>query len=72
MPSDVVTVVSSEIIPATPFSPTYSPEYDNYHDAKQRKISPQDNFYDPNHGRLDEPVEGMLDNVGEDDLPIED
>lgn len=67
-----VPMVSGEVVdvavgPTTAFSPTYSPEYDNYHEAKQKVYSPQDNFYDPNGGKLDEPVEGMLDNVGEDE-----
>ncbi len=67
-----VPMVSGEVVdvavgPTTAFSPTYSPEYDNYHEAKQKVYSPQDNFYDPNNGKLDEPVEGMLDNVGEDE-----
>jgi hypothetical protein len=60
-------VVDVDVGPTTAFSPTYSPEYDNYHEAKQKVYSPQDNFYDPNNGKLDEPVEGMLDNVGEDE-----
>lgn len=69
---EVVPMVSGEVVdvavgPTTAFSPTYSPEYDNYHEAKQKVYSPQDNFYDPNGGKLDEPVEGMLDNVGEDE-----
>lgn len=60
-------VVDVDVGPTTQFSRTYSPEYDNYHEAKQKVYSPQDNFYDPNNGKLDEPVEGMLDNVGEDE-----
>lgn len=64
-----VSGVREEKLPISPnpLSPTYNADYDNFHDAKPRKISPLDNFYDPNNGKLDEPVEGMLDNVGEDE-----
>lgn len=64
-----VSGVREEKLPISPnpLSPTYNADYDNFHDAKPRNISPLDNFYDHNNGKLDEPTEGPLDNVGEDE-----
>lgn len=67
-----VSGVREEKLPITPnpISPTYDANYDNFHDAKGKKKTSRsalDTYFDPNNGRLDEPVEGMLDNVGEDE-----
>lgn len=46
-------------------SHSYNPDYDQFHEKVRGAVI--DNFHDHNNGKLDEPVEGMLDNVGEDE-----
>lgn len=59
-------LLTIEALESKPFERGYDSDYDVYLEAKGRKIDPNDNFHDHNKGRLDEPVEGPLDNVGED------
>lgn len=53
--------------PSAPLSRGYNAEYDCYHESRGKKLDVNNNFYDHNGGKLDDPVEGELDNVGEDE-----
>lgn len=53
-------------VDTAPLSRGYNAEYDSYHERHGKKLETNNNFYDHNQGKLDEPTEGEFDNLGED------